>query len=387
MLFFHLYSRPFSGMSRILDEGRLLNALLIAAGTGILLQLAGGVRTALPLTAFFAIATLALVFVPTAILAANLLGRLGGVAVVFERDYLAVLVCAIMGWSAAFLPLALLQILLRNVRVPLPLAAGLALWLLASLYFLFLAACALRTAMGATMTQAAIACILAAIASILGLAIASFTRGMLYYLASPFFLYFAYRIFASDPRSLGSGLRGRQSLRHHLDAAALNPHDAGAQYQIGLIHQQRRQWKEAEACFRRAAEIDPEEIDALFQLARLTRRQGRLDEAASYLERVLALNDRHSLHEAWRELGALEFERNRLPEAEQALRTFVERREYDPEGLYWYGKVLHSMGRAAEAREAFQRAVDAARTMPSRRKAEVRQWGGKAASELRALRS
>lgn len=48
MLFFHLYSRPFSGMSRILDEGRLLNALLIAAGTGILLQLAGGVRTALP---------------------------------------------------------------------------------------------------------------------------------------------------------------------------------------------------------------------------------------------------------------------------------------------------------------------------------------------------
>jgi len=386
-LLLQLYMRPFTGMSRILDEGRLLNALLLAAGTGILLQLAGGVRTLLPLTAFFAIATLAFVFVPTAILAANLLGGFGGVSVVFQREYLAVLVCAIMGWSAAFLPLALLQILLRNLRIPFPLAAALTLWLLASLYFLFLAACALRTAMGATMAQAAIACILAVIASILGVAIASFTRGMLYYLASPFFLYYAYRIFASDVQFLGAGLRNRQNLRRHLEAAAVNPHDADAQYQLGLIYQQRRQWNEAEARFRRAVEIDPEEIDSLYQLARIARRHGRLDEASSYLQRVLTLNDRHSLHEVWRELGALEFQRNRLPQAEQALHAFIERREYDPEGLYWYGKVLRSLGRDREARDAFQRAIDAVRTMPSHRKAEVRQWGGQAASELRALRS
>jgi len=51
------------------------------------------------------------------------------------------------------------------------------------------------------------------------------------------------------------------------------------QYQLGLIHQQRRQIAEAAKRFRNAVAIDPEATDAHFQLGRIARQQGRLDDA------------------------------------------------------------------------------------------------------------
>jgi hypothetical protein len=53
--------------------------------------------------------------------------------------------------------------------------------------------------------------------------------------------------------------------------------------------------------------------------------------------------------------------------------------------LYWYGRVLAATGRANEAKEMFQRAIDAVKTMPRHRRAEVRQWGSHSKSELRKL--
>ena len=87
--------------------------------------------------------------------------------------------------------------------------------------------------------------------------------------ASPFFLIFAIYYLRSDFARLGDGLRRRQSLRRMLEAAALNPHDGEAQYQIGLIHQQRRRYTEAIARFKAAVAIDPGETDAHFQLGRI----------------------------------------------------------------------------------------------------------------------
>ena len=42
-----------------------------------------------------------------------------------------------------------------------------------------------------------------------------------------------------------------------LEAATVNPHDGEAQYQLGLIHQHRRQRTEALQRFRNAVQIDP----------------------------------------------------------------------------------------------------------------------------------
>ena len=153
-----------------------------------------------------------------------------------------------------------------------------------------------------------------------------------------------------------------------------------------MIYQQRRRYDEAVARFRKAVEIDAGEVDAHYQLGRIARAQGRLGDALESLERVIALDEKHSLSEVWREVGAVYLEMDRAEEARAALGKYVERREYDPEGLYWYGKALARLGREKEAGEAFDRAMEAVETMAPHRRGQVRQWGGRARAELKRLR-
>lgn len=362
-----LYVRPMAGMSQILDEGRPAPAVLLAGGAAVLLLYSLG-RSVSLMTVVELMVILAAVFVPVSILAVNLFHRLGGSGVVLSREYLPLLICTALAWTASVLPLAGITFLLP------------AWWLFAAagLYFLFLAVCALRTAMGAGIAAAALAVLLAVAAS----GAAAFLRGILHFLASPLLIFWAYMLFQSDLRTLGSGLRSRQSFRRHLEASSINPHDADAHYQLGLIYQQRRQLDEAAARFRKSISIDREDADSHFQLARILRQQNKPEEALPLLERVAALDDRHALSDIWRETGATLLELGRVKEAERALEKYVERRGYDPEGLFWYGKALQKLGRKEEAAAAFKRCVEAADTMPRNRASAVRPWRRLAADEL-----
>ena len=373
ILFFQLYTHPFHAMSRIMDEGRFLAALALAAGVSLLL----------PFSLFTILATIAFVFVPSAILALNLIDPLGGAGVILRRDYMAVLVCMSMAWAAAFLPVSLLRFayLPGEFELPLAIAGG--------LYFLFLGAGAVRTVMGATMPHALAAITIAVAAAAAGNVAASYSHGALYYLASPLFLYYGYAYFQNEIGQLGTSLRSRQNFRRNLEAAAINPHDADAQYQLGLIYQQRHQLDEAESRFRKAISIDKEEPDAHHQLGRILSGQGKFDEALPLLERAAALDDKLAQSEVWRDLGSAQYSLNRFAEAEAALVKYTERRSYDPEGLFWYGKTLAALGRADEARAAYEQTVEAVNTTPRHRIGRVRQWGSRARAELKkaAVRS
>ena len=103
---------------------------------------------------------------------------------------------------------------------------------------------------------------------------------------------------------MGAGLRRRQNFRRMLDAAAINPHDAEAQYQLGLIYQQRRQYTAAIQRFKNAVAIDPTETDAHFQLGRIAREQGRFAEALAHFQTVLSQDEKHNLSEILRKTGA-----------------------------------------------------------------------------------
>jgi tetratricopeptide (TPR) repeat protein len=169
-------------------------------------------------------------------------------------------------------------------------------------------------------------------------------------------------------------MRSGQSFRCCLEAAAINPHDGDAQYQLGLIHLQRRQVTEAAQRFRNAVAIDPEATDAHFQLGRIAREQGRIEEALAEFQTVQRQDDKHSLSEIHRDLGAAYLEAGRLPEARRELEIYTDRRAYDPEGLYYYGQVLEKSSDPAAARQAYARAVEAARTAPRYRRPVVAQW-------------
>jgi tetratricopeptide (TPR) repeat protein len=374
MPLFRLFWQPAAAMSDILDRGSLLFASLAALAVGFLLG-----RGSFAFSFYTPLFVLAVFYVPGVLLLSKLLGRLsGGLGDIFQRDYSPLLSCSALAWTASNLPLAVSAWFLG---VPALLyVAG-----LAYLYFAVLMFFAVRTVFG---TENVVAAGVVAL-SWIPLAIAVILWGPLRYLlgwiASPFFLFFAYYYLGGELRNLGGGLRSRQHFHRMLQTAAINPHDAEAQYQLGLIYQQRRQYTEAIQRFKNAVAIDPREIDAHFQLGRIARQQGRLNDALAHFQAVLDQDDRHSQSEILRELGAMYITVRQFEDARQMLADYIDRHPYDVEGLYYYGQSLEGLNRLARAREMYQRAVESDRSAPRYRRRLTARWSRTAQKALAHL--
>jgi Tfp pilus assembly protein PilF len=327
-------------------------------------------------TSLFAIAlSLAALYVPAAILALTLISRTGSFSVAFRRDYGPLLICAYMAWAASHLPFALAGFALD----PLKLGAegALVLWLLGSGCFGALMIFALRTVCGASFKHAAV---------VVGVAWISLRfDSWLFSIAtiSPFFT-----LIWGLPLALGAvyGVRAahiqRQNFRRHLESCTINERDAEAHYQLGLIYQRRRQFGEAAARFKRAVEIDPNEPDANFELGRIARQEGRLQDAINHFNAVVTHSDKFRQSEIWREIGATYLAAGMYQEACQALEKYVDRRPFDPEGLYHLGETLRKLGDPKRAQEMYKQCVQAVKTMPYYRRNEVSKWSRLAQARL-----
>ncbi len=394
---FQLYVRPAAALGRILDRGRFWFSAIAALAVSLLLHASGsGPRalyaapslTSVALLRFISyepgaylspLLAVAIAMVPAVIALRALLG-FGSIGVLIRSDYLPLLICVLMCWAAAHLPLALARLWIDSEWLDTPLFYG-----IADLYFVWLGALSVRTIFSAGYGAAFGTAALGWGAGVLGTGLLAVLGGFSYYLMSPLVLYFIYVLFGSEVRSLGQGMQSGRHLQQQLEIAATNPHDADAHYQLGLIYQKRRQYTEAIARFERALQIDPEEADAHYQLGRIAREQGRFGDAIRHLKAAAALDDKLSLSEVWRELGAAYLDKSQLDDARAALAKYIDRHPYDPEGLYWYGKTLQLLKQPAEARAMFERCVEAVDTMPSNRKAHVRKWSSQARAGLRGL--
>jgi tetratricopeptide (TPR) repeat protein len=388
-----LYIRPVKAMSEILDRGKLSVALVLVFAAGLLIQVRPMLQTigyvslaSLISSIVFPLALQAVVFVPVAVIVVNKLEGTGSAAVVLPRDYMPMLVCHVMALAAVVLPVAVIELAPESIEEWIPDGWPLlAVLIAAALYFAFLSVCAVRTVAGTGWGRAAITTATSIVVSAAALYLYSFARSILYYVGSPFVLYYLYIAFGSEIRVFGGGLSSRQRMRQLLEFAAINPHDADAPYQLGLIYQQRRNYTQARECFERAIAIDPKEPDAQYQLGRVLRATGNPAAALEHLKLAAAIDNKLAQSEVLREMGAACLELGRNDEARDILREYTDRRSFDPEGLYWFGEALRSVGDAAGAREALLQAIDAAKTAPPQRRRQVGQWGGKAAKLLREL--
>jgi tetratricopeptide (TPR) repeat protein len=374
---FRLFGRPAEAMGAILDQGSLLFASGAVVVITFLLELSLGVRVSLLLT-FLPLLTLAVIYVPGTLFFTNLITRQGGFRASFERDYSPLLTCTAMAWAAVSMPLLAATWLLPLAMVRVVVVA-------ACLYFAVLMMFAVRTVFG-TETRVAIGVVSVSWIPLLG---AAFLWGplsfILRWLTSPFLLFFILYYLRGEFTNLGAGLRNRQHFRRMLEAAAVNPHDGDAQYQLGLIYQQRRQYTEAIRRFKLAVAIDPGETDSHFQLGRIALEQGRINDALEHLQTVLAQDEKHNSSEILRELGAVYVTAGQFQDALRRLEVYIDRRPYDPEGLYYLGIALEKTGDAARAREMYERAIEAARTAPGYRRRYTAQWSRLAQSQLRKL--
>jgi Tfp pilus assembly protein PilF len=193
-------------------------------------------------------------------------------------------------------------------------------------------------------------------------------------LASPFLLLMIFLLLRGYVSEITRTQRARESFRQNLEAATLNPADASAHYNLGLIHQQRGELDAARERFERAVQIDEEEIDAHYQLGRIARQQKRLTDAIRHFEQVVSRDPSHAQNEIWREVGATYIAAGQFEDARNALERFIERRPSDPEALYLMGRAHAGLGHRREAASSMQACIEAVKTAPAYKYRAEKHW-------------
>lgn len=327
---------------------------------------------------FFALLlSLAIFYVPATVLLLTLFEPVGSFGLLLRRDYAVLLACATAAWAAAHLPFAIIGLILREQAIDANLL--LVLWAASKVYFAVLMVFALRTVFGASFRGAILTVCLAWVSINLGARVLGFVSP---FLLSPFILFYAWMYFSGEAKTFGQSFRSRQNFRRFLNNAAVNPRDADAHIQLGILYKQRRQTSEAVKHFEKALEIDAREIDANYEIGKIRREAGDYATALNHFSIVAEQNDRYATDEIWREIGATYLDAGAPKEARAFLEKFVERRAFDAEGLYYLGQTLKTLGEAEQAREMFRRCIEAVQTAPDYRRGTARKWSQLARKQM-----
>lgn len=215
-------------------------------------------------------------------------------------------------------------------------------------------------------------CLVSGVAAVFLLPIAaSLFSGVL---GSPFLLFLLFILLRGYFSDIMGTHRAKAAFKQNLESATLNPADASAHYNLGLIHQSRGELDAARERFERALQIDDGEIDASYQLGRIARQQKRYADAIQNFEHVVTRDPAHSLHEIWREVAATYIAAGQFEDARNALEQFLEHRPSDPEGLYLMGRAHAGLGHKREANNLMQACIEAVKTAPAYKYRASKRW-------------
>ena len=333
-------------------------------------------------TAFYRpLLALSIFYVPAVVLLVSLFTGIASFGLLLRRDYAVIATCTLFAWTAAHLPFAIAGLLMTTAEVDPLVYFGL--WVASGALFGLLMLSAIRTVFGASYGIALIVVALAWPAISLSMYVFQYVSP---WLLSPFLLFWVIIYFGGflggEMRGFGNSFRQRQNLKRFLTNATVNPKDADAHVQLGLIYLDRRQEARAVEHMTKAIAIDEAEIDANYELGRLARKKGELQKALDHFSIVVEQDDKYRLSEIWREIGATYLDAGMLNEAADALEKFVDRRAVDPEGLYYLGRVLKAKGENDRARELFEEAIQAAKSSPYFRSKQLGHWSKLAQKEL-----
>jgi tetratricopeptide (TPR) repeat protein len=94
------------------------------------------------------------------------------------------------------------------------------------------------------------------------------------------------------------------------------------QYVLGYVHQQRGEVPEAEAAFRRAAELDPAHSGSRLALARIQAGRGQYDQALAEAEKVLQASPRNV--DAWQIAATTHLAKGDVARAQESFKKVLE---------------------------------------------------------------
>ena len=412
-----IFYAPVRGMREVRDRGAFVQTGIIAliANAAFLLIFAllylrpqidprrPTVVVSLVIQAASFLVVIALAYSPLAIFLANLFERRGGFRLVLQQDYspftaslfyastasaIITSILAIAGKASAVQQVLATRMLgwFLSQRDKIPpetlakvdermLTAGLFALLLSILVMVVVFCIWAILALSAVFRLSLIRSMVVAVLSVVLLLPAIYILPVLStLLASPFLLVLLFLFLRGYFVEITRGHRARVAFKQNLEASTLNPADASAHYNLGLIHQQRGDLDEARERFERAVQIDAEEIDAHYQLGRIARQQKRFSDAIRNFEQVVARDASHAQHEIWREVGATYIAAGQYGDAHTALEQFLERRTSDPEGLYLMGRAHAGLGHKREATSSMQACIEAVKTSPAYKYRLSKRW-------------
>ncbi len=428
---FKMFYAPRTAFAEARDRAPLIGAILFALVAQVAYQLYAqwaevGRFIASPNGIFIVLNTMfdaaqaiifvAVVFTLLILFVANLLERRGGFRLIVTQDYASLATTLLYAWTVAVVMALIFLVVLRvsggeaahvanqleqwqtmptETREAFGRFADMRLMLDGRWHRVMLAAMiliglfvawsivAVREFFGVRLTRAALIIVLAGI----GALVTSPVWGLMLALISALPLFLLLFIALAARGYFGQLVLARASrarFKQNLEASTLNPADASAHYNLGLIHLDRREYDDARTRFTRAVEIDADETDAHYQLGRIARTQGNHTEAITHFEQVVRRDEDHAQHEIWREIGATYLAANQPEDARTALERFLENRTSDPEGLYLMGRALAEMNRTREAIDVMRRCVEAVKSAPAYKYRTDKRWMNEAQSFLRA---
>jgi len=220
-------------------------------------------------------------------------------------------------------------------------------------------------------------------------ALSWFTLPVFYFLtaflaALPFFLLIPlFYVVLQRLRSFERERVSRASLQQHLKTLTVNPRDADAHYQLGVIHLARGHLEIAQGYFERALAINGEEPDYHYHLGRAFEAADSWPKALEHYEETYRLNPHYGQGDIFREVGKGYLHAGNPGKAIEFLRFFLGDRDSDPEGRYWLAVALQKSGAGEGMQVELRRLLEQARSSPRFFRKENRRWLHRARTLLR----
>jgi tetratricopeptide (TPR) repeat protein len=219
-----------------------------------------------------------------------------------------------------------------------------------------------------------------------------FTLPVYYVLTSflvtlPFFimiplLYFGYQWM----RSYFGSQANERAFQQNLHALTVNPQNADAHYQLGLIHLRRRNFDAARRYFGNALKIDAQVPEYHYSLGRVHEMTGEWARALEQYEETYRLNPAYGLGDIFREVGKAYLHTGNIEKGMEFLEYFLAKRSSDPEGRYWLAVAMKKSGNAEQMRVQLQMILEQVRLNPRFFRKGNREWIYKARNMIRDSR-